>query len=458
MFDPDSITQDQLQELQRAAQLAWGEDTRHPSFQDHPDASQGQCLVTSRWLKKRLGQGFVGTKNGHFFWVSPDKRYTIDLTGDKYSKSPYHPSIENQQDENGEQIRLDPHHHQWMVGPSVYVRSDHPEYRDFRIVDDSQPHPRSDIFEKRADAYMRNQMPKEADLLGPTAYPDSTPQKQEDWVNNGPMLHDEAQPTSMSSDQQYTFVIANGELHVDPARSHQDLLGLAGLSPEATGPMAFGYADIVDGKVTWYVTTNMSTNTVHQMLSEYSDNMGWGFEGMMDSSGNPIHEDYGSKQSMWYDVREDGHLILSHRPLKRGTRLTIVSKNVYTVPMLGPARAALQEWAQDFGYKISEYPGGGNMLDKMKVMPNLDEHNLGDQDAVPEVDWSNINQAEGLECPVCGARFDHINELISHDKEYHHPDAEHTPTDNLPWRDDMDDPLGFGTWPYPTGSEGLGGG
>lgn len=627
-FDPDAISQDDLKELQRAAELSWGEDTRHPSFQEHPDPSAGQCLVTSRWLQQRLGGGFIGMKKGHYFWVSPDKQYIIDLTGDKYSTPPYHPSVESQMDENGEQIRLDPNHRNWMTGPSVFVRASHPEYRDFRIMED-ESNPRSELFAKRADAYMRGQMPKEADLMGPTAYPDSTPQKQEDWVNNGPMLHDEAQPNSMSADQQFTFTILNGNLRVDPARDHQELMDLEGLTPDATGPMAFGYGDVIDSKVTWYVSTNMSTNTVHKMLSDFSDNMGWGFEGMLDAQGNPIDDSYGAKKSMWYTLRPDNHLILSSTPLKHGSRITVIGSTAHVPVVVGPARAALQEWAQDFGYKLAEYPGGeypervtssviisemdrfwskvdktpgygpwgdcwiwtaaknnkgygvfqigsnrqskiakahrfsyelahgpttesvlhkcdnpscvnpahlwagsildnnqdmwrkgrgtiphyngeqnpaaklsneqadeirnryaseqisqrdlaheygvsqrsinkivnmasypggGNMLDKMKVMPNLDQHNLGDQDAVPDVDWSDINQAHGLECSVCGEKFDNINALISHDKERHHPDAEHTPTDNLPWRDDMDDPLGFGTWPYPTGSEGLGGG
>lgn len=455
MFDPDSISQDHINDLQRAAELAWGEDTRHPSFQGHPDMSQGQCYVTSRWLQKRLG-GFVGEKKGHYFWVSPDKQYIIDLTGDDYSRPPHDYSLEGQLDEHGQPLVLEPHHKRWMVGPSVYTRSNHPAYRDFRIVDDTD-HERADAFGNRADAYMRGGIPKQADLLGPTAWPGSTPQAQEDWENEAPMIHDEVEPTSMSDEsQEYKFVIANGQLHVSPIHEHEDLLNHAGTTGQTTGPVAVGYVQVLDGHATWFVTSNMAISGVHKLVEDFTNNMGWDFDGLLNSNGDPIDDQFGAKKSMWYKTREDGHLIMSHKPIKSGRRIDIIGKTAHMVSEVGSARSALQEWAQDFGYKIAEYPGGGNMLDKMKNMPYLDQHNLGDQDAEPDAELGDISQANDLKCETCGKHFNDINELILHDKTEHHPDEQQVPQNNFPWPQDSDAPLGFGTFPYPSQSyEGL---
>ncbi len=645
-FDPDSISQEQLQEFQRAAELAWGHDTRHPAFQDHPDPSAGQCYVTSRWLQKRLGQGHVATKKGHFFWLSPDKNYVIDLTGDLLSRAPY-------EDQPG--VELEPHHRRWMLGPAVYVRATHPMYRDFRIVDDV-PHERAERFAQRADAYMRGQTPKQADLLGPTAYPDSTPQKREEWQDNAPMIHDGVEPTSMSNpDQEYKFVIVNGQLYVSPTYGHEDLLEAAGVSPQSQGPIAVGYANVVDQNVTWHVTSNMSLSLVHKLLEQYSDNMGWQFEGMLDSKGNPIDDQFNAKQSFWYTLRPDEHLIISKHPLPKGRRLVVRGHTAHVQTELGPTRAALQDWARDFNYRIietdmhfsnvytaavtnkqllefsknlpqdnssliysfpdqwtikkletygdmeregklmgncfspgttrqphrfwalhpdyqqsdwdkidlsrsipqplyslrdpnnlphvsidpyiedadhmalgkhnselnyayakrisdmakqvdhpdlsqfadldeeyepsgqiissthqrnkiytrdfitvqsmisqiriAEYPGGGQMQDSVKVLPFLDQHNVGDQDATPDEEIGAIDLATGLKCEACGKTFDSINALIDHDKADHHPDVTELDQNPFPWPQDSDLPLGFGTFPYPSqaynGLEGM---
>jgi hypothetical protein len=77
-FNPDSISPAQLQDLREAVERAYGEDTRHESFQGHPEPSQGHCYVVAEFLKHKLG-GFVAEKKGHFFWLSPDKEYVIDF-------------------------------------------------------------------------------------------------------------------------------------------------------------------------------------------------------------------------------------------------------------------------------------------------------------------------------------------------------------------------------------------
>jgi len=302
---------------------------------------------------------------------------------------------------------------------------------------------------------MRGGIPKHADLLGPSAYPDSSPQKEEDYDFEGPLIHDEPSFPS-DPETEYKFVIANGQLHVSLDHDHEDLLNFAGTTGQSTGPVAVGYGQLIDGNITWYVTSNIGMSHVHKMLEEFSDTMGWDFQGLLDSKGNPISDDYGAKKSMWYKTRPDGHLIMAKTPLPHGRRIDIRGKTAYMISEVGPARAALQEWAQDFGYKIASYPGGGNMLDKMKNMPYLDQHNLGDQDAEPDAELGDIGVAKNLKCEACGEKFDNINALISHDKEYHHPDRDQVPENKFPWPQDADAPLGFGTWPYPSQSyEGL---
>lgn len=150
-WDPQTINQTDLHRLRDAAESAWGDDTRHPQFQGHPQPSAGQCFVTSRWLTKKLG-GHVGVKKGHYFWVSPDKRYVIDLTGDQFAYPP--------EDLRYEGVKFDPEdegwiptedQRKWRSGPIVFNQSSHPLYQGFRIKDYKTESPRVKLFAQRAD-------------------------------------------------------------------------------------------------------------------------------------------------------------------------------------------------------------------------------------------------------------------------------------------------------------------
>jgi hypothetical protein len=88
-WNPESLTQEKLNTYRAAAEQAWGDDTRHERYIGHPQPSAGQCYVTSRWLTTKLG-GSVGSKDGHYVWVSPDKQYVVDLTGDQFAYEPNH--------------------------------------------------------------------------------------------------------------------------------------------------------------------------------------------------------------------------------------------------------------------------------------------------------------------------------------------------------------------------------
>jgi hypothetical protein len=150
-WNPEDISQEALHGYRDAAEAAWADDTRHPNYEGHPQPSAGQCYVTSRWLTKKLG-GHVGVKNGHYFWVSPDKRYVIDLTGDQFAYAP--------NDLKWHGMKLDPEdegwtptedQRKWRPGPVVFTRADHPLYKGFRIKNFKTENPRVQAFAQRAD-------------------------------------------------------------------------------------------------------------------------------------------------------------------------------------------------------------------------------------------------------------------------------------------------------------------
>lgn len=152
MFDPNDITQDDLHKLRNAAEGAWGDDTRHENFIGHPHPSAGQCYVTSRWMTSKLG-GHVGVKNGHYFWVSPDKNYVVDLTGDQFTYEPTDPRMEGMRLDDEDEGHVTPEDHKtYRPGPVLYNRADHPLYKGFRIKDFKTENPRVKLFAQRADA------------------------------------------------------------------------------------------------------------------------------------------------------------------------------------------------------------------------------------------------------------------------------------------------------------------
>jgi hypothetical protein len=152
-FHPHSISQDDLMRLRHAAEAAWSDDTRHPDYEGHPNPSAGQCYVTSRWAADKLGGWHVATKNGHYFAMSPDKRYVVDLTGDWFSIAPH--------DQRFHGVKLDDEDEgwiptedqkRWQSGPVLYKQADHPLYQGARVKTFKTEHPRYQIFKERADA------------------------------------------------------------------------------------------------------------------------------------------------------------------------------------------------------------------------------------------------------------------------------------------------------------------
>lgn len=150
-FDPADITQEELHRLRSAAEQGWGDDTRHPSFIGHPDPSAGQCYVTSRWLTTKLG-GHVGSKDGHYFWVSPDKSHVVDLTGDQFSYKPQDLSYRGVKlDEEDEGWEPTEDQKKWRPGPILFKRSDHPLFKGLRVKSFATESPRVKAFAERAN-------------------------------------------------------------------------------------------------------------------------------------------------------------------------------------------------------------------------------------------------------------------------------------------------------------------
>ena len=298
---------------------------------------------------------------------------------------------------------------------------------------------------------------RQADLLGPTEYSGETPQKEEDWNNNRPMTDQFRQFREPQDDTDYQFVFANGQLHVSPWHTHDDLLTHAGANPTSNGPVAVGYAQVNKGHVLWAVTSNMSIRGVRDILKDYSDTVGWQFEGVTDAAGNYLDDIFDTKKSMWYKMA-DTHMIMAERPMPDSKLVRIEGKTAIAFPYTPEERDALREWAEDFGYKLAEFPGGGNMVDKIKVFPRDDLYNRGLDDFQPEKNDLDLDLHGNLECSTCGQKFDRSNELLLHRKTEHEQEfSDRLEDGKFPWRPNPTDDTGagFGTIPVPNSGETI---
>jgi hypothetical protein len=438
-MNPNELTPDQINAFRKAAETAWGDDTRHERFIGHPQVSSGQCFVTAQWLTQHLG-GHVGTKSGHYFWVSPDKRHVIDLCGDWFAYPPMDPMEDGKlQDEDDEPWNADPHHKSWRPGPAMYKRADNPLWKGFRIIDPKPEHPRAQLFAQRANAALHGKTSRTADLMGADPYPGETPQKIEDM--NQLNFHDEPsfEQNSDIATHLYQFVFANNQLHVSPIHSHEELAGHAGITPDHSGPVAIGYVSVNQGKAAWEVETNIAVQGLAKILKDYTKNVGWDWNGLIGTDGTPIDESLGPNTSMWYRTANT-KLIMSPKPLPRCKRISIEGNVAYAPTEVGWVDAALKEWATDFGYRLAEYPGGGNMTDRMKTKEDLDVYNRGDTDFQPERDNPDAEPKGPFTCKQCGYIANTFADFRLHSRE-HEPKEDEIEDGHFPNLNDFDDPL-----------------
>lgn len=443
-FNPDTITQEKLHELRRAAEHAWSDETRHEDSKGHPQPSAGQCYVTSRWLQSKLGGGHVGERQGHYFWVSPDKNYIVDLAGDQDAYAPIHATGQMQDDED-EPWTPEPEQMRHRPGPVIYTSAKNPLYRGFRVKEHAD-HPRAELFADRANAALEGTLSKQADSggSGSDAYPGEGPQAEEEFNQRNfhdPVIDDLNLSMEEPIEHDYKFVFANGEFKVSALGGHEDLAQEIGIGPNHTGPMAFGHINVRGRDALWSVESNIGLRGLVKMMKDYSKQVGWEWGGLVDGSGQPVSEEFAGKKSYWYGWRE-GKLLFSERPFwpHRG-RIDVINKIAHFSNVPNPfAREGLEEWARDFGYRFSEYPGGTDMNDRVKNKEWQMEYDKGDPEADPGRAFEGEPQGE-LTCPYCKETLPNFKAYVMHTQD--HQDQKAAPIDDghFPTIEDMDTPL-----------------
>lgn len=458
MFDPDTITQEKLHELRRAAEHSWSDETRPEDSRGHPQPSAGHCYVTSKWLQGKLGGGHIGEKEGHFFWVSPDKNYVIDLTGDQNASVPVK-GAPRPQDEDDEPYEYEPEQMRHRPGPVIYTQATNPLYRDFRIAHTSEglgdSAERSQLFAERANAALEGNLTKQADSggSGSDAYPGEGPQAEEEFNLrdfHDPVIDDLNLSMEEPVEHEYKFLFGNGEFKVSPVEDHSAMAQEAQITPDHTGPMAVGYVNVRGRDALWSVESNIALRGLVKRMKDYSKQVGWKWGGLVDNNGQPIHDDFGAKKSYWYGWR-DGKLKLSSRPFwGNHDEIEVVGRTASFNRLPNPfALPGLEEWANDFGYRLAEYPGGTDMNDRIKNKEWPTTYDKGDPEAEPGKAFDGEPKGE-LTCPYCNETLPDFKAYVMHTQG--HQDSEAAPIDDghFPTIRPLDEPLGFGTQSQPT--------
>lgn len=379
----EAVTPGEIEALKRAASLAWDDDTRYPRWNGSYRNGNGQCYVTSRWLVEQLG-GYIGIKQGHYAWVSPDGEYAIDLTGE-HSGETYYGSAEG--------------------------------YESIPLIDDE----RSARFNKRATRLF-DHMIKTGEMIG-DAFPGEEPQRAEDNAAQAPQfLHDEpGLDDTDSADGQYNFIYADGQLEVSPADmyGHDDLKAHTNLDGDSRGPIAAGHILVQRGNAVWDVHSNVNVRILHRIFKDYTKNVGWKWGGLTNIDGEPIDDDFAPRRSARrINYVFDGHLYLgrtSHavlalqaknEPVVGGT-ITIVGERANVNPVYAEALPSLFEWAEDAGIALYSY-------NEVKRHEDLQQDNLGDPGAQERQnpverngdDDAPIRDESGVyRCPACKQIF-----------------------------------------------------
>lgn len=385
MWVRESITDGEIDALQKAARLAWTEDTKYPRILSS-NKDSGQCYVTARWLVDRLG-GKVGCKGGHYAWLSGDESFYLDLTG--------HHTGNVQYAENDGFVAVDP-------------------------VDNE----RTKLFAKRANRAFDNLnklMKIGIDYMGDFYAP------QEKTIDDEQYLHDEPsiKPKDAETKQ---FIMANGDLIVSDD-SHEEILSQIGLDQDYTGPMAVGFVNVDRDQAVWQVQTNIDLKAFSKAAREYSQHVGWRYAGTSDIDGAELPA-FAQREAkvIRFTVGEDGHLTMgrtSHADLalqaesdnlEFGT-LKITGHRAVMEPIVPRAVEAAYEWATDNGLTLYGYkmPGSGE---------DLSANNLGTDDGRIEKteDEKNLKQitdeVSGMyRCPACGELFPSWAEYQVHRKD-----------------------------------------
>jgi len=429
------LTQEQIHALRKAAEHAWGDDTRHRAYRGHPVPAVGQCYNTAKWLQSRLG-GNVARKDGCYFWT--DGEHALDLCGDRHILPPADPSIQGIRfSEEDPGLTLHDEHLRWRSGPMLYKRITHPYFKGHEIVSDEDPHARAKRFMLRADRALDGHIPKHSlDLGAGDAYPAEEPQAIENYEQR--YMHDS--PMGEAGPKTYNVVYGNGALHLSPDHSHQELAEQAGISVDYTGPFAAGFVTVNMGKANWQLRSNVALHALERVLKDYDKHMGWEWGGLVDSSGQPINDDFAPKKSetLFYGWLADSeHLYLSRSAWDLAERIQddydgweesigeVVGGLIQVEGSLAKVAHfedrpylfdALQEWAGDEGLRLM---AGDNVI---KRIEDLETDNLwSPTDNEPE-GTQFFNQPKRDErapggvfkCPECHRIFPRWDLYIDH--------------------------------------------
>ena len=403
-----AITPGEIEALKITAAQAWADDTRYPRWRGSSYGG-GQCYVTAVWLTERFG-GFVGKKAGHYAWLSPDKSYVLDLTGNHNNEI-------------------------------VYKQND--GYSEYKVIKNE----RAIKFANRANLIFDNldtALKVANDSLTGDAYPAQEPQRQNDIDQQ--YWHDE--PSAEEAEfpgktEKYNFFYANGELEVAPEDrfSHEDLARHLKINSDHQGPMASGDIEVVDNTATWNAHSNVDIKTMSRVFKNYSDQVGWDWGGIQGVDGKVVSKSLqpiNNINKINY-VWSNGHLYMgktSHVVLALNTNdetlcgsITIVGNKARVEPTYVQALPQLFEWAEDEGLKL--YGSSNNLIKRYEDMEqeNLGKPDGGDFNPVEgdaEDDTPiNTETEEGVhKCPICDEIFPDWHLYDQHRFEEHGGDVE----------------------------------
>lgn len=441
----EAITDGELDALARAARMAWADDTcllRYSSgtaVPRDPRSGAGQCYVTALWLVRRLG-GTIGKREGHFVWLSHDKLWYIDLTGDHTGRVAYERNAD------------------FSYQPYVHVSS----------VDAGR---RAERFEKRADHIFDNLdtlLKYSTDIGGGDAFPAEEPQAASDSAQFDSYWHDE--PTYQPQSQVYQFFYANGQMEVSPNHSHDELATHLGINAEQhVGPVAAGHIVVNNGKATYEVATNVNIKALDRIFKDHAKQVGWQWGGITNAEGEPISDEFAPKTTKtlnWVYDSETDHLRIGrvsnaelvidlaastatdHRT-NRGQRqpsgqARILGSKAFVAPVVTAALPSLLEWAEDSGLTL--YAGNDNVYQVIPddqqgndTDPNVPSNsNLFGSPSVDEREPSGLHR-----CPSCDRLFGSW-----HDYSKHRREEESWGDPHFPDSPNMDDALPAHFTPY----------
>lgn len=221
---------------------------------------------------------------------------------------------------------------------------------------------------------------------------------------------------------EYKFIYGNGQLHISPRHEFEDIASHADIKDDHRGPTAVGYVTVEGERATWAVSGNVSKRSIFKVIKEYTKNVGWSWGGMTDIEGEPINDDFAPKKSsFYYTANADGEVKIASKvaSIKDASFIGYVEVRGSTGYYYGPLAEGILEWAKDQNIKIAEYPGGGNMNDKIKVHSPMGEtlemYDMSSDNA-PIQQNTTLTQKGEYECSHCAKTFDSWDEIVEHQK------------------------------------------